>query len=91
MSRRRKLPPIESERRNPEEWRNLIKSCLIGKGAAWGCLNEKGELFRITTFESAQVPNDVVQELISTGQLELADSGFYKLKQPSKSRRRALA
>lgn len=66
------------------DWEALITSCLHNSKHTnkWGCLNSKGELFRIATFKKVQVPASVITRMKEHGLIALDKSrgsqGFYK-------------
>ena len=68
---RRKRKVIEQ--RSSADWEELIKVCLHNSAHTdnWGCLNKKGELFRICTLRKIKVPDSVISNLETRGILKL--------------------
>lgn len=59
--------------RSTEEWEEIVFNCLTSTGGdpEWGCLSKQGELFRIKTLDTVQVPMSVVQGMVKKGLIAL--------------------
>jgi len=64
---------IKLDTRSNKEWKKLIKSCLYKSAhtSRWGCLGAKGNLFRIVTLDSIQVPMHIIHSMEKKGVLKL--------------------